>query len=136
MAATASATGGASSQASGGESTLYAGVWWPPYHWPFQMVKPSWPNRSARKVCAARSTVRGCQIRYAVVKIAATTIGAAFHGSMRLYQRARGLSPGKARRLRGRLLRSRFRRGDWRRNGGRRFAQHEGDRLAETEVPG
>ena len=95
MAATASATGGESSHASGGDSTLYAGVWWPPYHWPFQMVKPSWPNRSARKVCAARSTVRGCQIRYAVVKIAATTIGAAFHGSMRLYQRARGSRRGK-----------------------------------------
>ena len=23
------------------EQTLYAGVWWPPYHWPFQIVKPS-----------------------------------------------------------------------------------------------
>ena len=34
--------------------------------------------------------------------------------------------------MRGRLLRSRCWRGDWRRNGGRRFAQHEGDRLAET----
>ena len=31
-------------------------MWWPPYHWPFQIVKPSSPNRSARKVCAARST--------------------------------------------------------------------------------
>ncbi len=63
MAEIASATGGPSSHASGGDSTLYAGVWWPPYHWPFQIVKPSSPNRSARKVWAARSTVRGCQIR-------------------------------------------------------------------------
>ena len=62
-AASASATGGVSSQASGGERIEYAGVWWPPYHCPFQIVKPSLPNRSARKVWAARSTVRGCQIR-------------------------------------------------------------------------
>ena len=61
--ASARASGGPSSQASGGESTLYAGVWWPPYHWPFQIVKPSSPNSSARNVWAARSTVRGCQIR-------------------------------------------------------------------------
>ena len=38
--------------------------------------------------------MRGCQIRYAAVKIAATTIGAAFHGSMRLYQRVRGCRRG------------------------------------------
>ena len=62
-AASASATGGESSQASGGERMEYAGVWWPPYHWPFQIVNPSSPKRLARKVCAARSTVRGCQIR-------------------------------------------------------------------------
>ena len=62
-AATTKAAGGPSSQAIGGEMMLYAGVWWPPYHWPFQMVKPSSPNNSARNVCAARSTVRGCQIR-------------------------------------------------------------------------
>ena len=37
---------GPSSQPSGGESTEYAGVWWPPYHCPFQIVKPSRPNRS------------------------------------------------------------------------------------------
>ena len=60
---TASASCGVSSQASGGESTLYAGVWWPPYHWPFQIVKPSWPNSSARKTWAAMSTVRGRQTR-------------------------------------------------------------------------
>ena len=61
--AAASTSGGERSQASGGERIEYAGVWWPPYHCPFQMVKPSSPNRSARKVCAARSTVRGCQSR-------------------------------------------------------------------------
>ena len=62
-AAMARATGGDKSQASGGDRMEYAGVWWPPYHCPFQIVKPSWPKRSARKVWAARSTVRGSQIR-------------------------------------------------------------------------
>ena len=44
-----SSSRGPTSHASGGDSTLYAGVWWPPYQCPFQMVKPSRPNSSARK---------------------------------------------------------------------------------------
>jgi hypothetical protein len=44
-----SRTRGPTSQESAGESTLYAGVWWPPYQCPLQIVNPSRPNNSARK---------------------------------------------------------------------------------------
>ena len=44
-----SRTRGPTSQESGGVRTLYAGVWWPPNQWPFQIVNPSRPNSSARK---------------------------------------------------------------------------------------
>ena len=44
-----SRTRGPTSHESGGDSTLYAGVWWPPYQSPFQIVNPSRPNSSARK---------------------------------------------------------------------------------------
>ncbi len=83
-AASASTTRGVSSQASGGEMTEYAGVWCPPYHWPFQIVKPSRPNRSARNWCAARSTLRGCQMSMTSAKRAVMATGATRQGSMRL----------------------------------------------------
>jgi hypothetical protein len=59
----APASCGPKSHPSGGARIEYAGVWWPPYHWPFQIVKPSRPNRSERKMCAARSGERGLTIR-------------------------------------------------------------------------
>ena len=72
-------------------------MWWPPYHWPFQIVKPSWPNRSARKVWAARSTVRGCQTRYTIANTTAMATGATCHQSIRLSRERSSRSGSRAR---------------------------------------
>ena len=50
-------------------------MWWPPYHWAFQVAKPTWSHSQVRYVCAAMSAVSGAAIRYATPRTAAASVG-------------------------------------------------------------